>query len=228
LSAVCWVSGNAACGRSRSGTPWHPDRDPRHPTAPTTCKTCDPTQKAGNPSASVFLATADDIRDPAAQWSPALRRIATIGSKMGADLKRGVDSSRSGPARGRAVSNVPPLDICVCPYAPAKSGAPLYVFLDGSEASAGARMLSTHRFLSAEKDRAERFRPILDGLAELPADAVAAALNARNVPSPRGGRWYAAQVVRMRKRLAEGPRRKTRKRPLEGSGSTRTTGSAEF
>src|SRR6476646_5132810 len=92
----------------------------------------------------------------------------------------------------------------------------------------GARMLSTHRFLSAENDRAERFRPILDELAALPPDAVAAALNARNVPSPRGGRWYAAQVVRMRKRLAEGPRRKTRKRSLEGGGSTHTTGSTVF
>ena len=40
------------------------------------------------------------------------------------------------------------------------------------------------------------------GLVALPANAAAAMLNARNVPSPRGGRWYAAQVIRMRKRLA--------------------------
>jgi hypothetical protein len=60
------------------------------------------------PSASVFLATADDIRDAAAQWSLALRRIAMIEPKMGVDLKRGWIGSRSGPARGRAVSNVPP------------------------------------------------------------------------------------------------------------------------
>jgi hypothetical protein len=39
--------------------------------------------------ASVFLATAEDIRDSAAQWSLALRRIAMIESKMGADLKGG-------------------------------------------------------------------------------------------------------------------------------------------
>jgi hypothetical protein len=32
-------------------------------------------------------------------------------------------------------------------------------------------------------ERAERFRPILDELVALPADAVAAALNARNLPS---------------------------------------------
>jgi hypothetical protein len=46
-------------------------------------------------------------------------------------------------------------------------------------------MLSTRRFLAAATDRAERFRPILEQLATLPADAVAAELNARNVPSPR-------------------------------------------
>jgi hypothetical protein len=76
-------------------------------------------------------------------------------------------------------------------------------------------MLSKHRILSAENDRAERFRPILDEFAALPAAAVAATLNARNVPSPRGGRWYEAQVIRMRKRLAAGPLRKTRKGLLE-------------
>ena len=76
-------------------------------------------------------------------------------------------------------------------------------------------MLTNHRFQSAENVRAERFRPILDELTALPAAAVAATLNARNVPSPRGGRWYEAQVIRMRKRLAVGPRRKRRKGLLE-------------
>jgi hypothetical protein len=76
-------------------------------------------------------------------------------------------------------------------------------------------MISTHRFLPAAIDRADRFRPILDELAELPAAAVAAMLNARNVRSPRGGLWYAAQVIRMRKRLAATPRRKTRRGLLE-------------
>jgi hypothetical protein len=71
-------------------------------------------------------------------------------------------------------------------------------------------MLSTRRFLAAATDRAERFRPILEQLATLPADAVAAELNARNVRSPRGGRWYPAQVIRMRNRLANGPRPKGR------------------
>jgi hypothetical protein len=71
----------------------------------------------------------------------------------------------------------------------------------------GVHMLSTRRFLAAATDRAERFRPILDEFATLPATAVAAELNARNVRSPRGGRWYAAQVIRMRNRLANGPPR---------------------
>jgi hypothetical protein len=76
-------------------------------------------------------------------------------------------------------------------------------------------VLNNHRFQSPENPRAERFRPILDELAALPAAAVAATLNVRSVPSPRGGRWYEAQVIRMRKRLAAGPHRKTRKGLLE-------------
>jgi hypothetical protein len=89
-------------------------------------------------------------------------------------------------------------------------------------------MLSTYRFLLAPNDRAERFRAILDELVALPADAAAATLNARDVPSPRGGRWYAAQVIRMRKRLAGAPRRKTRKRSSERGRSADRTGSAAF
>src|SRR5580704_19064462 len=72
-----------------------------------------------------------------------------------------------------------------------------------------------HRILQAATDRAERFRPILDEFAALTPIAAAAALNERNVPSPRGGRWYAVQVVRMRKRLAAGPPRKARKSVME-------------
>jgi hypothetical protein len=83
-------------------------------------------------------------------------------------------------------------------------------------------MLSTRRFLAAGTDRAERFRPILDEFAALPAAAVAAELNRRKVPSARGGRWYAEQVMRMRNRLAN-PRRKRR---LERKCPTGTIGSA--
>jgi hypothetical protein len=135
-----------------------------------------------------------------------------IEPKMGADLKKGWIGSRSGPARGRAVSNVPPPTHLCLPYCPAESGAAYCVVLDGREVSTGGPM----RFLSAENERAERFRPILDELVALPADAAAATLDGRNVPSPRGGRWYAAQVIRMRKRLGAGPRRKPRKGLLEG------------
>ena len=73
---------------------------------------------------------------------------------------------------------------------------------------AGRMKLSKHRMLTVATDRAGRFRPILDEFAAPPAAAAVAALNGRNVPSPR---WCAAQVIRMRKRLATGPRRKTRK-----------------
>jgi hypothetical protein len=66
-----------------------------------------------------------------------------------------------------------------------------------------------HRILHAATDRAARFRPLLDELASLPAAAVVVVLNERNTPSPRGGRWCEAQVVRMRKVLAAGPRRRT-------------------
>ena len=42
-------------------------------------------------------------------------------------------------------------------------------------------ILSTRRFLAAATDRAERFRPILDDFAALPAAAVAAKLNAEDL-----------------------------------------------
>jgi hypothetical protein len=68
-----------------------------------------------------------------------------------------------------------------------------------------------HRILQAATDRATRFRSLLDELAALPAAAAVVALNERNIPSPRGGRWYEAQVIRMRKRLAAGPRHRTKR-----------------
>jgi hypothetical protein len=71
------------------------------------------------------------------------------------------------------------------------------------------------RILQAATDRAARFRPLLEELAALPAAAAVVVLNERSIPSPRGGRWYEAQVIRMRKLLAAGPRRRTRKRLLE-------------
>jgi hypothetical protein len=142
--------------------------------------------------------------------------------------QRGVDSFEVGTCSGKSgFKCTTPRHLCWSFLPPLVRGL-LFANPRWKRGICGAHMLSTHRFLSPENDRAERFRPILDELAALPADAAAAALNARKVPSPRGGRWYAAQVIRMRKRLAEGPRRKTRKRSLEGGGSTHTTGSAAF
>jgi hypothetical protein len=73
----------------------------------------------------------------------------------------------------------------------------------------------SHIILQAATDRAARFRPLLDELAALPAAAAVVVLNELNIPSPRGGRWYEAQVIRIRKLLAAGPRRRTRKGLLE-------------
>jgi hypothetical protein len=72
-----------------------------------------------------------------------------------------------------------------------------------------------HRILQAATDRAARFRPLMEELAAVPAAAAVVILNERSIPSPRGGLWYEAQVIRMRKLLAAGPRRRTRKRLLE-------------
>jgi hypothetical protein len=51
--------------------------------------------------------------------------------------------------------------------------------------------------------RAERLRPVMAELAALSANQAATVLNERGVPAPLGGvRWYRAQVIRLRKRLA--------------------------
>jgi hypothetical protein len=57
--------------------------------------------------------------------------------------------------------------------------------------------------------RAEQLRPIMDGLQALSANQAAAVLNRRDVPSPKGGQWSAAQVISTRKRLAAIRRTKT-------------------
>jgi hypothetical protein len=67
--------------------------------------------------------------------------------------------------------------------------------------------LGGRRILTVAPDRAERFRPVLEQFSALSAAAAAAALNERNLPSPRGGRWSAGQVIRMRNRFAASPRR---------------------
>ena len=51
------------------------------------------------------------------------------------------------------------------------------------------------------KARAEALRPVLVELAGMSANAVAAELNRRNVPTPTGKAWSAVTVIRVQKRL---------------------------
>jgi DNA invertase Pin-like site-specific DNA recombinase len=52
------------------------------------------------------------------------------------------------------------------------------------------------------KARAENLRPILAELSGLSANAIAAELNKRNVPTPTGSPWSAVTVIRVQRRLA--------------------------
>lgn len=53
------------------------------------------------------------------------------------------------------------------------------------------------------KERAEALRPILAELAGKSARAIAVELNERKVPTPNGGPWYAATVIRVQRRLED-------------------------
>jgi Recombinase len=44
---------------------------------------------------------------------------------------------------------------------------------------------------------------VFDELASLSARKAAEELNARGFPTPEGGNWFATQVIRVRKRLAD-------------------------
>jgi hypothetical protein len=57
---------------------------------------------------------------------------------------------------------------------------------------------------AAALDRAEQLRPIFSELANLSARKIAVTLNDRKIPTPAGGEWHAATVIRIQKRLAEG------------------------
>jgi DNA invertase Pin-like site-specific DNA recombinase len=52
------------------------------------------------------------------------------------------------------------------------------------------------------RERAEQLRDVFTELGDLSARKAAVALNARGIP-PEGGKWYATQVIRVRKRLAD-------------------------
>jgi DNA invertase Pin-like site-specific DNA recombinase len=51
------------------------------------------------------------------------------------------------------------------------------------------------------QERADALRPIFTELAGKSARAIAAELNERQVPTPSGGLWYAATVIRVQRRL---------------------------
>jgi Resolvase, N terminal domain len=53
------------------------------------------------------------------------------------------------------------------------------------------------------RQRAEELRPVMAELAELSANQVAHELNRRGIATPRGGRWHALTVMRLRERLNE-------------------------
>ena len=53
------------------------------------------------------------------------------------------------------------------------------------------------------REHAERLRDVFAELSDLSARKAAETLNARGIPTPEAGKWYATQVIRVRKRLAE-------------------------
>ena len=53
------------------------------------------------------------------------------------------------------------------------------------------------------RKRAEQLRDVFAELSDLSARKAAETLNAQNIPTPEGGKWYATQVIRVRKRLAD-------------------------
>ena len=54
------------------------------------------------------------------------------------------------------------------------------------------------------KERAEQLRPIFTELTGRSARAIATALNERKIATPTGGKWHAATVIRVQKRIAGG------------------------
>jgi DNA invertase Pin-like site-specific DNA recombinase len=52
-------------------------------------------------------------------------------------------------------------------------------------------------------ERAEGLRGVFDELASLSARKAAEELNTRGIATPEGGKWYATQVIRIRKRLGK-------------------------
>ncbi len=59
------------------------------------------------------------------------------------------------------------------------------------------------------RQRAEELRPVLAELSGMSANKAAHELNRRGIATPRGGRWHALTVMRLRKRVGEGAEAKS-------------------
>src|SRR5262245_4589826 len=70
----------------------------------------------------------------------------------------------------------------------------------------GGANAQSERTAAEARDRAESLRSVFVELAGLSTKAAAAALNARGIATPSGGRWHAMQVHRVRERLRFWPR----------------------
>jgi DNA invertase Pin-like site-specific DNA recombinase len=55
----------------------------------------------------------------------------------------------------------------------------------------------------AARERADQLRPVFSELAGPSARKIAAALNERKIPTPAGGEWHAATVIRVQRRIAD-------------------------
>ncbi len=65
----------------------------------------------------------------------------------------------------------------------------------------GGSNAGTMRTKAEAKERAERLRKVLTELSGLSARKIAVALNERKIPTPAGGIWHAATVIRVQRRL---------------------------
>jgi len=61
--------------------------------------------------------------------------------------------------------------------------------------------------------RAADLQPVLERLGPMSHNAMAKALNAEDIPAPRGGRWQATTVSRLMARLAPKPKRAKARKP---------------
>jgi DNA invertase Pin-like site-specific DNA recombinase len=94
------------------------------------------------------------------------------------------------------------------PFIVAELGAdadPFMLHLYAALAEKERRLISqrTRDALAVKKARAEQLRPIFAELAGKSHRAIAAELNARQIPTPAGGQWHAVTVKRILSRLEQ-------------------------